>query len=171
MMLRPLVVVLLLVAIGATAPVRPSTTPGYTAFDQKQFAKLGAMLGTWKCVSVPAGKKPDAITTIQQGNWFVSRETGDDPNTSYTRWSHGYQHFFTVIVGDSGDSGMMISTSKDPYNGTWISQSPQKTPTGKPILPDYVRLRGTVARWSYDYYDDHNDLKHTTNTCTKAEGD
>ena len=154
--------------LQATGFAQQSTTPGYTRFDQQQFAKLRATTGVWTCTDVPASKKPDVITTKQNGNWFISDETGDSPNTSYTRWSHGYQHFFTVTMDPPGDATMMSTTSRDPFNGVWTYQSPSKTPDGKPLPPVSVKFAGGVLTTTGTFYDSKNKLQHFSQICRKT---
>ena len=154
--------------LAAPAFAQLSTTPGYTKFDQQQFAKLRATVGTWKCADVPASKKPDVITTAQVGNWFVSKETGDDPTTSYTRWSHGYKYFFSASMGSQGDMAVTMTKSLDPNNAVWTFESPLKTPQGQPMLPITTSLSGNTMKSTGTFYDDKGKVQHFTSTCTKV---
>lgn len=154
--------------LAAPAFAQQSTTPGYTKFDQQQFAKLRATVGTWKCVDVPASKKADVITTSQDGNWFVSKETGEDPSTSYTRWSHGYQQFFTMTMSSQGNGNVMVTKAPDPNNAVWTFESPIKSPQGKPFLPITTSLSGNTVKSTGAFYDNKGKLQHFTSTCTKV---
>ena len=162
-----LCICLVLVSVPAGSFAQQSTTPGYTAFDQKQFAKLRAGVGTWNCTNVPAGKKPDVITMAQQGNWFVSHETGDSPNTSYTRWSHGYQHYFSATMDPLGDMTVAQTADSDPFNATWTYAVPTMTPDKKPLLPYRVSLSGNTMVSQGGYYDNKSRLLHFKSTCVK----
>jgi hypothetical protein len=114
----------LAVAFAAPALADPSTSPGYTAFDQAQFAKLAAGNGKWVCVDTPPSTKPDVVTGKQAGNWYVLSETGDQPNVTYVRWNHTLKAYTQIEVDQSGSSEIFTTTSPDPYNATW-----------KPVFP------------------------------------
>src|SRR5579872_2925180 len=148
----------LILLVPSASFAQQSTTPGYTALDQQQFAKLRAGVGTWNCVDIPANKKPDVISTTQQGNWFVSHETGDNPNTSYTRWSHGYRHYFSATMDPQGDMTVAITTDPDPYNATWKYTSPTTTPSNKPLPPYKVSLSGNTMISEGTFYDNKDKL-------------
>lgn len=109
MRVSPVLLTTILLLIPSVSSAQLSTTPGYTKFDQQQFAKLRASVGTWKCIDVPASKKPDVQTTRQAGNYFVTRESGDDPSTSYTRWSTSYRMYYTVSIDDSGGTQVYMT--------------------------------------------------------------
>jgi hypothetical protein len=125
-----------------------STTPGYTAADQARFAKLRATVGTWNCTDVPANKIPDVVTTTQQGNWFVSKETGGNPNTTYTRWSHGYQQYISVTMDPLGAMFVQTTTASDPNNATWVTEWPTTMPNKMPVPNASVTLSGNRLVWS-----------------------
>jgi uncharacterized membrane protein YhaH (DUF805 family) len=139
-------------ATAAPASAAPSTSPGYTAADQAAFAKLDAGLGTWTCVDTPPDKSPDVMTVTQQGNFYVLRETGDDPSTSYIRWSHGLQNYFATVIADSGLVLISYTASADPYNGTWNVVFPPAAMAG-PIPPYTLSLTGKTFTESGQYPD------------------
>ena len=123
---------IILVVSPLLASAQVSTSPGYTRFDQQQQAKLHVFLGTWKCVDVPASKKPDIQTTTQVGNYFVTRETGDNPNAAYLRWSHSYKIYYVVELDDSGGTQVSQTRSLDPTNSTWTPAFPTHDTNGNP---------------------------------------
>ena len=158
-----------LALIPAAAPAQLSTTPGYTKFDQQQQAKLRAWVGTWKCISNPPSKKPDIQTTKQEGNFFVTRESGDSPNTSYTRWSHSYKMFYTVEIDDAGGTNVSSTNSLDPFNASWTTVFPSHNVKGRPFLPYTVTMTGTMISSKGQYYDENTGaLKTSSGTCTKT---
>lgn len=114
----------LALSLPVAALADPSTSPGYTANDQAQFAKLAAGNGTWTCKDVPANTKPDIIHAKQAGNWYVWTESGDQPNTSYVRWNHTLQEYTQIEIDDSGSSVIFTAKGSDPFNATW-----------KPVFP------------------------------------
>ena len=154
--------------IPAAAAAQLSTTPGYTAFDQQQQAKLRGWVGTWTCVDKPASKKPDIQTTTQRGNFFVTRETGDNPNTQYTRWSHGYKMFYTVEIDDQGGTNVSSTKSLDPLNASWLTVYPLRDPNGRAFLPYSVATTATTITAKGQYYDNKGNLKSSSSLCTKT---
>jgi hypothetical protein len=154
-------------SIPAVAAAQLSTTPGYTAFDQQQQAKLRALVGTWTCVDTPASKKPDIVTTKQEGNFFVTHETGDSPNTEYTRWSHGYKMFYTVQMSDQGSTTISTTKALDPNNASWATVFPARDPNGKTLFPYVVTLNGSTTTTKGQFYDDKGKLMNFSSVCTK----
>ncbi len=154
--------------IPVAAAAQQSTTPGYTKFDQQQQAKLRATVGTWTCVNNPPSKKPDIQTTKQEGNFFVTRESGDNPNTEYTRWSHSYKMFYTVEIDDLGGTTVSSTKSLDPLNGSWVTVFPARDPNGKAFLPYSVAATATTITAKGQYYDEKGKLKTFHGVCTKT---
>jgi hypothetical protein len=154
----------LAVALPLAAAADPSTTPGYTAKDQAQFAKLAAGNGTWTCIDTPASKKPDVQTTKQDGNWYVTHESGDDPSIGYARWSHTLQEYVANIVNDSGS--MIVSTTKsdDPFNATWQVAYP----ANQGAYPFTIALAGNVMTSQGQYKDDKGKVVSFKSVCTKS---
>ena len=128
-----------LLPIGALAD--PSTSPGYTAYDQAQFAKLAAANGTWTCKDTPANTKPDVITAKQSGNWYVWTETGDQPNTTYVRWNHTLQQYTQIEIDASGSSVVFTAKAADPFNATWKPAFPP----GNGMYPYSVAMSGPTS--------------------------
>lgn len=155
-------------AIPSAAAAQLSTTPGYTTFDQKQQAKLRGFVGTWRCVDSPPSKKPDIETTVQQGNFFLTRETGDNPSTQYTRWSHSYKMFYTVEIDDSGGTTVSSTKSLDPLNGSWLTVFPSRDSHGRAFLPSTVSIAGATITGKGQYYDGMGKLKSYSSVCTKT---
>lgn len=155
-----------LVPLAAAAQL--STTPGYTKFDQQQQAKLRGFIGTWKCVDNPPSKKPDIETIKQEGNFFVTRETGDTPNTSYTRWSHSYKMFYMVEIDDNGGTTVSSTNSLNPMNASWLTVFPSRDPNGRSFFPFTVATTATTITSKGRYYDDKGILKTTSSVCTKT---
>jgi hypothetical protein len=147
-----LMAAVLCVATEARASAAPSTSPGYTAADQAAFAKLDAGLGTWTCVDTPPSRSPDVMTVTQQGNFYVLRETGDNPTTSYIRWSHGLQNYFGTVIADSGLVLISSTTSADPYNGIWNFVFPPSSLVGS-IPPYTLNLVGNTLTESSQFTD------------------
>ena len=168
--MRALPIPLLIVAaiIPAVASAQMATTPGFTKFDQQQFAKLRPMVGTWKCVDVPADKKPDIQITKQAGNYFVTRESGDAPNTQYTRWSMSYKMYYSVDIDDSGGTQVFMTKELDPLNSTWKTVFPKSLPNGKPFFPFTFKMNGNTLTTTGQYYDDKGRIRTATSTCTKV---
>ncbi len=159
----------------ALAPALPaaaqSTTPGYTAQDQAQQAKLEAGVGTWNCVDTPASKSPDVITIKHVGNWYVGRETGDSPGTWYMRWSHSFQNYFANEIDDSGSTEISTTNSPDPYNATWSFVFPIALPASQqnmPLKPYTMKLTGNTMMTAGTYYDDAGKLQSFSQVCTKT---
>jgi len=128
----------LTLVVPAAAIADPSTSPGYTAKDQAQFAKLALTAGTWTCKDTPAGKKPDVITGKQSGNWFVWTETSDTPNTTYVRWDHTNQWYVQSEIDDAGGSMVATTKSLDPFNATWKVMYPARGPTSYPFKSSFA---------------------------------
>ena len=166
--LRVMAICLAAALIPAAAVAQLSTTPGYTSFDQQQQAKLRGSVGTWSCVDIPPSKKPDIQTTKQVGNFFVTREAGDNPNTEYTRWSHSYKMFYTVEIDDQGGTQVSSTKSLDPFNGTWMTVFPSRDPNGRANLPYTVVMTGTTITGKGQYYDNKGNLKTSSSVCTKT---
>ncbi len=154
--------------IPTAAAAQLSTTPGYTNFDQQQQAKLRGSIGTWTCIDSPPSKKPDIETTKQEGNFFVTRETGDTPNTSYTRWSHSYKMFYTVEIDDNGGTTVSSTKSLDPMNASWLTVFPSRDPHGRAFFPFTVVTTATTITSKGQYYDDKGRLKTSSSVCTKT---
>ena len=159
---------LLALALALPASAQSSTSPGYTAKDQAQFAKLAVGLGTWKCVDTPPSKKPDIATTTREGNWFVTRETGDDPSTAYARWSHLLQAYFATVLDDGGGIGVYETTASDPNNATWKATNPFNLPANKRALPYTVSTSGNTSTSTGQYYDKNGKLATFKSVCTKS---
>lgn len=154
--------------IPGAALAQLSTTPGYTKFDQQEFAKLRAFVGTWRCTDVPASKKPDIETIKQVGNYFVVRESGDNPNTEYMRWSHGYRMFYIVEVDDQGGSSVAMTKSLDPLRTKWTTVYPTGMPDGKPFFPLRQDVSASTIRARYKYYDEKNRVRNGSYVCRKT---
>lgn len=153
----------LLVPLAAGAD--PSTSPGYTAKDQAQFAKLAAGDGTWTCIDAPPSKKPDVMTSKQVGNWYVTHETGDNPNTTYVRWNHSLQSYVANEIDDLGSSSIATSKSSDPFNGTWY----QAYPTGQSQYPFSITLSGNTMKTAGSYKDSKTGkIVKFASVCTKS---
>ena len=150
--------------LPAAAGADPSTSPGYTAADQAQFAKLAAGTGTWTCVDTPASKKADVVTTKQVGNWYVTTETGDNPGTTWVRWNHTNQEFVATEIDDAGSTSVATSKSADPYNGTWVLIYP----AGQSQYPIKNVLSGNVMTSSGQYKDDKGKVQDFKSVCTKS---
>ena len=166
--LRNFAMCLAVAAIPAAAAAQLSTTPGYKAFDQQQQAKLRGWMGTWRCVDNPPSKKPDIETTKQDGNFFVTRESGDNPNTEYTRWSYSYKMFYTVELDDQGGTTVSSTKSLDPLNASWVTVFPSRYPNGRAFLPYTVSTTATTITSKGQYYDDKGNLKTSSSVCTKT---
>lgn len=160
----------LAVIVPTVASAQLSTTSGFTAFDQRQFAKLNATVGTWTCRDVPASKKPDIVTTARQGNYFVSRETGDYPNTTYTRWSHTLKAYYSVSLSDQGGTQVFQTTAPDPNNAAWTPAWPsnQELPKNQHAYPYTVTLSGNTITGSQQYRDSKGKLMTGKSVCTKS---
>jgi hypothetical protein len=105
--------------LPAIALADPSTSPGYTAADQAQFARLEAANGKWTCTDTPPSKAPDVFTGKQAGNWYLWTETGDGPSTTYVRWNHALQAYTQIEIDQSGSVEVYTTKSRDPFAGTW----------------------------------------------------
>lgn len=152
--------------LTATA-VAQTLPPGYSQFDLAQQAKLQADVGTWNCVSVPAPKTPLSFTESEQGNWFVARETGDNPATSYERWSHSLKAYILITIFDSGASNVAQTTSLDPDNATWTQIWPALDNQGRKRFDNPVSRTEDVLHSSTQFYDGKGDIQTSTTTCRK----
>ncbi len=113
-----------LLAMPLAALGDPSTTPGYTAADQAQFAKLATANGRWTCKDTPASTKADVITGKQAGNWYVWTESGDQPSITYARWSHDTKKYVQNEIDASGSTEIYTTKSSDPFNAEWVPAYP-----------------------------------------------
>jgi hypothetical protein len=95
-----------------------------TAKDKAQFAKLAAGNGTFTCTDTPASKLPDTYVAKRDGNWYVSTETGDYANVTYTRWNHTMQKYVQVTIGEDGTAFAYSTKASDPFNSTWVPDYP-----------------------------------------------
>jgi hypothetical protein len=150
--------------VGAAAQTSP---PGYTQFDLAQQAKLRSDVGVWHCVSVPASTTPFAFTETEQGNWFVTRETGDAPATSYERWSHALKVYVLVTIFDSGATNVAQTASLDPDNGTWTPMWPALDNQGRKRFDNQVSRTGNVLHSTGQFYDNAGNVQTSSTTCTK----
>ena len=164
MKLRLFLLPVLVATLIAPATAAPLT--GYTAADQRMFDKLGATVGTWRCVDTPASKKPDVLTITREGQYFVGRETGDNPSTTYTRWSHTFQRYFSNSVSSNGAMSVMQTLSKDPNNATWTYAFPTSLPKGE-LYPFTATMTGHTWSSSGKYLDDKGKIQTATSVCTK----
>ncbi len=162
-----LVLTMALCAFLTAAAVAETTPPGYSQFDLAQQAKLRADLGTWSCASVPPTKAPQSFTESEQGNWFVARETGDNPATGYERWSHSLNAYVLITIFDSGASNVEQTTSLDPDNATWTQMWPALDGQGRKRFDNPVSRSGDVLRSSTQFYDATGAVRTSTTTCTK----
>ncbi|HZZ64607.1 MAG TPA: hypothetical protein VFE17_03845 [Candidatus Baltobacteraceae bacterium] len=163
--MKRLFFVAMLAAIIPLPVTAASGTPGFTAYDQQQFAKLKAQVGTWTCKNTPASKNADVVVTKQQGNYFVGRETGDTPNTSYTRWSHSLRQYYTVSLFDSGASSVFNTTASDPNNATWNPAWPMMTGVNR-NYPATLRTMGNTYTVTGQYADAKG-VHNFKSVCTK----
>lgn len=154
--------------IPVVAAGQVSTSPGYTKFDQQQQAKLRAWVGTWTCVDSPPSKKPDIETTKEEGNFLVTRETGDNPNTEYARWSHSYKMFYIVEIDDQGGTNVVSTKSVDPLNASWVTVFPSRDPKGRAFFPGTVATTATTITTKSQGYDDKGKLTTFSSVCTKT---
>ncbi len=144
-----------------------SVPPGYTQFDLLQQAKLRRDIGTWRCVSVPAAATPLSLTQTEQGTWFVTRETGDNPANSYERWSHSLKAYVLLTIFDSGASNVSQTTSLDPDNGTWMQMWPALDAQGRKRFDTQVSRTGNVLHSATPFYDNDGKVQTSTTACTK----
>jgi hypothetical protein len=165
-MVPPICLAAALIPTGTAAQL--STTPGYTAYDQQQQAKLRGWVGTWKCADTPPSKKPDIETTKQEGNFFVTRETGDNPNTEYTRWSHSYKMFYTAEIDDQGGTIVSSTKSLNPLNASSLIVFPSRDSNGRAFFPNTIVTTATTITNKGQYYDDKGKLKTFNSVCTKT---
>ena len=148
-------------AVAQTAP------NGYTQFDAAQQAKLRQDVGTWRCVAVPASAAPTAIVETEQGNWFVARENGAAPHTSYERWSHSLKAYVLVTIFDSGALNVQQTSSLDPDNAVWTQVFPARDNLGRPRFDNVVSRAADVLRSTGRFYDSNGRVQTSTTTCTK----
>ncbi len=155
---------LITLAIPLAASADPSTSKGYTAKDQAQFAKLAAGNGTWTCIDTPPDKKPDIITGKQSGNWYVWSETGDEPSTTYVRWNHTMQMYTQTALDEGGSEFIATTKSLDPFNATWTVVFP----TGAGLYPFKSSFSGGKLTWLGTYKDDKGKIVTYKSVCTKS---
>ncbi len=157
---------LALVVLCAMATASAALLPGYTAADQKMFDKLSAQVGTWHCVDTPASKKPDVAITKLQGSYYVTRETGDFPSTTYMRWSHTFQRYLANSVADGGAMSVMQTMSKDPNNATWTYAYPTSLPKGN-LFPAKTSMSGNTTTTTQAFRDNKGKVMMSKSVCTK----
>jgi hypothetical protein len=162
-----LALTLALCAFATAIALAQSAPPGYTQFDAAQQAKLRADVGTWSCVAVPAPTAPRTLTETEQGNWFVTRVTGDSPATSYERWSHSLKAYVLLTIFDSGASNVAQTTSLDPDNGTWKQMWPALDNLGRKRFDNQVSRSGDVLRSVTQFIDEQGRVQTSTTTRTK----
>ncbi|MFZ0032918.1 MAG: hypothetical protein WAK84_13725 [Candidatus Cybelea sp.] len=153
-------------AFTATA-LAQTPLPGYSQFDRAQQARLRADLGTWKCLSVPAPTTSRSFTESEQGNWFVARETGDNPATGYERWSYSLKAYVLITIFDSGASNVAQTMSLDPDNATWTQMWPALDRQGRKRFDNQVSRTGDVLRSLTKFYDSKGNIQTNSTTCTK----
>jgi len=159
---------LLVLALALPASAQMSMSPGYTAQDKAQFAKLAEGVGTWTCVDTPASKKADVVKTTLAGNWYISRETGDFPNTTYTRWNHSLKRYVSVTIGDEGATFVYQTTDSDPNNATWTPTNPFNVPANRQALPSTVTLSGNTMTSVGKFRDAKGNIVSYKSVCTKS---
>jgi len=162
-----LVLVAALFVFAAVPALAQTNPPGYTPFDLAQQAKLQGHVGTWQCVSVPAAGTPVSFTETEQGNWFVARRTGENPATSYERWSHALKAYILIAVFDSGASDIAQTTSLDPDDATYAEMWPALDNQGRKRFDDTVSRTGNVLHATSHFYDEKGDVRSAETTCTK----
>jgi hypothetical protein len=92
---------------------------------------------------------------------------GDNPATSYERWSHSLKAYILVTIFDSGASNVAQTTSVDPDNGTWTPMWPALDNQGRKRFDNQVSRTGNVLLSSSHFYDDKGNVQTATTTCTK----
>jgi hypothetical protein len=156
-----------LCAFSTVTAFAQTIPPGYTQFDVAQQAKMRADVGTWVCVSVPAPTIPLTLAETEEGTWFVTRERGDNPATTYERWSHALKAYVLLTIFDSGASNVSRTTSLDPDNATWNQMWPEFDNLGRNRFDSQVTRSGNVLRSVGHFYDDQGRVQISTTTCTK----
>lgn len=163
-----LILVAVLCALFTLPALAQTNPPGAAAFDLAQQAKLRNDLGTWRCVSAAAPTTPVLSSTeVEQGNWFVTHETGAQPATTYERWSHTLKAYVLIAIYDSGASNVSQTTSLDPDNATWTPMWPVLDNQGRKRFANQVSRTGDVLRASTPFYDDKGNVQTGTVICTK----
>ncbi len=161
------VLITALCAFFPVAAVAQTSPPGYTAFDRAQQAKLLADLGTWSCVLTPAEAVPLTFSETQSGNWFVTRESGDNPATTYAHWSHSLKAYVLISIFDSGASNVQQTTSLDPDNATWTQMWPLLDNQGRKRFDIVVSRQENTIQSASRFYDDKGNVQNATTTCTR----
>jgi hypothetical protein len=165
--MRPvLAFALALCAVAAVPAPAQTNPPGYTPLDVAQQAKLQGHVGTWQCVSVPAGP-PVSFTETEQGNWFVAHRPGASPATSYERWSRSLKAYVLITIFDSGASDVAQATSLDPDNATYTEMWPALDNQGRKRFGTTVTRTGNVLRSTGQFYDEKGNVQNAVTTCTK----
>jgi hypothetical protein len=113
-------------------------------------------------------KKPDIETTKQEGNFFVTRESGDNPNTEYMRWSHSYKMFYTAEIDDQGGTTVSSTKSLDPLNASWILVFPSRDSNGHVFFPYTIATTATTITSKGQFYDEKGALKTFSSVCSKT---
>jgi hypothetical protein len=157
-----------LCAFFPIAAVAQNPPPGYTEFDRAQQAKLLADLGSWQCVSTPASTTPRTFIETEEGNWFVTRENGDNPATTYEHWSHTLKAYVLVAIFDSGASNVAQTMSLDPDNATWTQMWPALDNQGRKRFDNQVSRKEDTIRSTSQFFDENGNVRTTTTACTKA---
>jgi hypothetical protein len=163
--MRPVLIVALCALCVEAAPAQ-TNPPGYTPLDVAQQVKLQGHVGTWQCVSVPAGA-PVSFTETEQGNWFVAHRPGESAATSYERWSHSLKAYVLITIFDSGASDVAQTTSSDPDNATYAEMWPALDSQGRKRFGTTVTRTGNVLRSTGQFYDEKGNVRNSETTCTK----
>ena len=117
--------VLPLAFISSTALAQPTPQPTDSALDQQQQSKLAAWDGTWQCNPVGGGAAETSTTSLQ-GSYYVTRYTGKQSLTAYSRWDSIDRAYYTVRLLDDGRVQVFKTTSADPANGVWVAVFPER---------------------------------------------
>lgn len=74
----------------------------------------------------------------------MSRETSDNPATSYERWSRSLKAYVLITIFDSGASNVAQTTSLDTDNATWTQMWPALDNQGRKRFDNQVSRTGDV---------------------------
>jgi hypothetical protein len=117
---------------------------GASPDDSAQSARLRPLVGNWTC-SDTGSSKPYTASVKVEGSWTVWRDTGEDVNTIYLRWSRSIHKYVVANLDGEGDVEVSTTGDTDPLNATWHVEFPAHS-SGPAFTVRYARRTFSLAR-------------------------
>lgn len=134
--------ILMVTVIPVGTSAQQSSQAGQSAVNEQQQSKLGAWAGIWQCTPFRGGTTETSSTSLQ-GNYYVTRYTGTQSLTAYSRWDPVDKAYYAARILDAGGVQIFTSTSPDPANGIWVAVFPENI-KGQSIQ---TALQGNTMTW------------------------